>query len=164
MQEVVAHLRFIRESLGRFPRRTRSNQVVYEMPRDAAGRLIFHFQSAWWRERMQYAAQLCNYEGNLVARIHWDPAVDGSVVIWKRVLVSANQDPKGRRRFAVHEAFPPGGQIRLRAVLPEGLAAEQFQRLLAMVGTYRGLSPFVANEETYGTFEVLSVRPAVGGA
>ena len=162
MQEVVVRLRFNSACLGSAKRRLKSEQVVFCMLRDTQGRVMF--LPSWWHERMLYAAQLANSGYALVPRIAWDSAVDGTLrPDWRRIVVPARADPGKRARYAVHEAFPPGSEIGVRAVLPAGLTADQFSELLTIVGTYRGISPFVDEAQSYGTFEVVSVMPAVRG-
>jgi len=150
MEEVEARLRFTRECLGS----ARDKANIFRMLRGPDGRVMF--LPSWWRDRMVYAAQVTNQSADLVRKIDWDPFIDGKPVGgWRRTLPAE----KGRRRcYAIHEAFRRGDVIAVRAVLPDGLSREVFHRLLSVVGTYRGISPFRA-ENPYGTFEVLSVGP-----
>jgi len=158
MQEVTARLRFSRECLGA-AKRKRAGQTVFCMPRDAGGRVMF--LPSWWRGRLHYAATVANKCQDIVHAIDWDPVVDGNPRhSWKRVVVAGRDDPKGRERYAMHEAFPPGAVIGVNAVLPDGLSVDVFSELMEIVGTYRGISPFQHVDETFGTFEVLSVQPA----
>jgi hypothetical protein len=111
---------------------------------------------------MRYAAKVANRAYGLVGKIDWDPIVDGTPrTDWRRTVVSAHDDPKKRERYAVHEAFPPGSVIGINAVIPKGLTVDEFANLLSIAGTYKGISPFREDDERYGTFEVLSVKPAV---
>ncbi len=159
MQEVTARLRFNRECLGFARQQTARNQVIYAMPRDSSGRVMF--LPSWWKGRFRYAAKVVNRYNNLVKKIAWDPIVDGRVSRWKRIIVPARQDPGGRERYALHEAFRQGDIIGVNAVLPDGLSVDAFSELLSVVGTYKGISPFQDEQETYGTFEVVSVTPTV---
>lgn len=160
MQEVSIRLRFIRECLGSARRRNGAGQVVFCMPRDGRGRIMF--LPSWWGSLMRYAAKVANRAHTEVPKIDWDPIVDGAPrKDWKRIIVTAAEDRKGRARYAVHEAFQPGSVIGVKAVLPDGLTVDLFQSLLTIAGTYRGISPFHSDTEKYGTFEVESVKRAV---
>jgi hypothetical protein len=159
MQEVTARLCFNRECLGFAKRQTSRRQVIYVMPRDSSGRVMF--LPSWWKGRFRYAAKVVNRYNNLVKKIAWDPIVDGRVSKWRRVVVSHRDDPGGRERYALHEAFRRGDTIGVNAVLPDGLSVDAFSELLSVVGTYKGISPFQDEHETYGTFEVVSVTPTV---
>ena len=108
---------------------------------------------------MQYAARVVGkcYDG--VSGIAWATNIDGRVAEWRRHL-SPTGDGK-RQRYALHEAFRPGSEIGVTAVLPPPITIPDFIELLTVVGTYKGISPFQAEEETYGTFEVLSVLPTI---
>jgi hypothetical protein len=120
------------------------------------------FLPSWWNQLMCYAAKVHNLGQSLVRKIDWDPTVDGAPRRnWRRVLVAASDDRQGRERYAVHEAFPPGSTIGVKAVLPDGLSVDDFQELLTIAGTYKGISPFRNDEENYGTFEVVSVKKAI---
>ena len=158
MQEVTIRLRFTRECLGyaRKPLRRRRD-VMYCMPRDGQGRV--QFLPSWWREIMRFAAKVVGRHLRDVDEIAWAGPVDGMLHTWRRVVVPAKE---GRRaRYALHEAFRPGTVIRVNAVLPRALGIDEFVRLLEVAGTYRGVSPFRADGDTYGTFEVVSVLPAI---
>jgi len=160
MQEVSIRLRFIRECLGSAKRRKGRDQTVFRMPRDHRGRVMF--LPSWWGSLMDYAAKVNNLGQSLVRKIDWDPIVDGAPrKDWRRIITPASEDAKKRTRYAVHEAFPPGAVIGVNAVLPDGMTVDDFQELLTIAGTYRGISPFRASEETYGTFEIVSVKKAV---
>ena len=161
MQEVTIRVRFSRECLGSVKRRRRG-QVVFCMLRDAHEHVMF--LPSWWRNLALYASKVANKCQHLVRRIDWDPIVDGAPRSnWRRIVVSARHDPKGRERYAMHEAFPPGSVIGVNAVLPDGMSIDDFGELMTIIGTYKGVSPFQDSSETYGTFEVLSVRSAVRG-
>lgn len=160
MQEVNIRLRFIRECLGSAQRRKGRDQTVFRMLRDHRGRVMF--LPSWWKQLMDYAARVRNLGQALVGRIDWDPIIDGAPrKDWRRVIVPASADAKGRQRYAVHEAFPPGAVVGVNAVLPDGLSVDEFHELLTLAGTYRGISPFKAPDENYGTFEIVSVKRTV---
>ena len=163
MQEVTIRLRFIRECLGsarRKKRKGQSEQTVFCFHRDPRQRIMF--LPTWWAGLTQYAAKVAGRAYDLVGQIDWDPIVDGSPRSdWKRVVVAAHDDPKRRERYALHEAFPPGSVIGINAVIPSQLTVEELAELLSLAGTYKGISPFRADEQKYGTFEVLSVKHTV---
>lgn len=160
MQEVSIRLRFIRECLGSAKRRKGADQTVFCMLRDHRGRVMF--LPSWWNKLMGYAAKVHNLGQSLVRKIDWDPIVDGAPRSnWRRILVTASDDAKGRQRYAVHEVFQPGSMIGVKAVLPDGLSVGDFYELLTIAGTYKGISPFQMSGENYGTFEVVSVKKAI---
>jgi len=161
MQEVTIRIRFNRECLGFARASTNRGGVIYRMPRDGQDRVMF--LQSWWKGRFRYAAKVVNRCHNLVQRIAWDPIVDGAVSEWKRDVPpkKKSQAKNGRRCYALHEAFMPGDVIGVNAVLPEGMSLDDFTELLSVVGTYKGISPFQSENETYGTFDVVSVHPAI---
>lgn len=158
MQEVTIRLRFSRECLGNVQRRGTHGQTTFCMLRDSDNRVMF--LASWWHRSMKYAAQVAGRKLQTVVSIAWDPLIDGSTQRHRRVITPAHSDSRGRMRYAIHEAFVAGSQIGVNAVLPDGMTIEEFSVLLNLVGRYRGISPFVGIEETYGTFEVISVKPA----
>jgi len=156
MQEVTIRLRFTTACLGHINRNDGRN--LYEMSRDHANRVMF-FASRWQQELL-YAAKLASHADRLVREIRWALHIDGSVSKWKRYLPDTRNRARGRRAYAMHEAFVPGSVIGVTAVLPAGLELLQFRQLLELVGTYNGISPFRHSSETYGLFDVVSVLPA----
>lgn len=159
MQEVQIRIQFIRGCLGAISRKTRGGQTIYRLPRGSRNRVMF--LPTWWAGLMRYAATVTNLAQGLVAKIDWDPLVDGQPRgNWRRTVVAAREDKRGRRRYALHEAFLPGSVISVRAVLPSGLTVDDLRELLEVAGTYRGISPF-QDESRYGTFEVVSITPAI---
>lgn len=155
MQEVNVRLRFNRACLGAAKKR-KGRDVVYCMDRDPNGRIMF--MPASWLGVMRYAAKLANRHHALVKQIDWNPLVDGQPRLdWRRTIV---RDGERRTHYAVHEAFQPGDIIGVSAVLPDGMNLDDFWRLLEIVGTYKGFSPFNNETEKYGTFEVVSIVPA----
>jgi len=159
MQEVFITLRFNRVCLGA-AKRKKHGHVVFCFERDAAQRVLF--MPAAWLSCMRYAAKIANRHHAEVKKIDWCPVVLGtSRSDWRRTIVSsAEPNQLARTHYAVHEAFPPGEQIELSAVLPDGMTIADFENLLVLVGKYRGFSPFNNTQEKYGTFEVISVKPA----
>jgi hypothetical protein len=105
---------------------------------------------------MRYAAKLANKNHSDVQHIDWCPVINGTPRNdWRRTIVSQDQ----RVHFAVHEAFQPGDTIELSCVLPDVIEISDFERLLEIVGKYKGFSPFNNATEHYGTFEVISIDP-----
>jgi hypothetical protein len=156
VQEVTVALRFVSPCLGTVRRLSVNQQVVFGFNRDSEDRIIF--LSGHWRSLLSYAARVANTGQALVNRITWDLVVEGEIRRdWRRFVVRRPSDPKGRDRYALHEAFPPGSRLTLNAVLPDGLSIKTFSRLLTIVGKYKGLSPFRDDRAVYGRFEVLSV-------
>lgn len=164
MQEVTVRIRFNRECLGSAKRNTRKGQTIFCLPRSPDGRNVM-FLATWWSKILRYAATVANRSQSVVRRIDWDPIVDGSPRLdWKRIVVQASDDKRGRERYALHEAFPPGAVIGVNAVLPDGLSLDEFHELMEIAGTYKGISPFQQEDEKYGTFEIVSIKPSVRSA
>lgn len=156
MQEVTINLRFNRVCLGAAKRR-RNGQVYFGFDRDPAGRVMF--MPAAWLGVMRYAAKLANKHHSIVHKIDWCPVVEGAPRNdWRRTIVSQHNG-ETRSHYAVHEAFQPGDVIILSSVLPDEITLEDFERLLEIVGKYKGFSPFNNTTEHYGTFEVISITP-----
>lgn len=150
MQRVVIVLRFTSACLGHV-KRARKNDVIYGMLRDCDGRVMF--LPTWWRNQLQYAAQVQGRWHNEARKIDWSPYVDGRLVIWRRTVAR-----RPSLRYAVHEAYRPGECVTVRAILPDGLGIADFTEMLQLVGEYRGISPF-RGAGVDGTFEVVSVAP-----
>jgi hypothetical protein len=162
MREVTVRLVFNRECLGYIKRPTASGRgVIFKMLRDREGRVLF--LTSWWRERMTFAAKVLSRCGDLVGKIDWNPVVVGRTYTWKRAVVKAADDPRGRSRYALHEAFRPGDEVLIAAVVPDGIADTDFLELLRVIGAYRGISPYRSDTDKYGTFSVAAVLPARRG-
>ena len=156
MQEVFITLRFNRACLGAAKKRWHG-KTIFAFDKDAAGCVMF--MPAAWASAMRYAAKLANRHQHDVQKIDWCPLVTGTPCAdWRRTIVS-DQGPDARTHYALHEAFPPGHSVSLYAVLPDEITIEEFERLLTIVGKYRGFSPFNNKSEKYGTFEVISIEP-----
>lgn len=158
MQEVTIRLQFTQPCLGAVRKQIR-NGVIYAFIRSPPDNKVM-FLPTWWRERMRYAAQVLQRCHTLVDKIDWGAFVDGPVSQWQRTLQSRG---RGRKRYALHEAFRPGTVIGLTAVLPESLTIFDFIELLNMVGQYRGISHFTSADNVFGTFQVSSVMPTIKG-
>lgn len=160
MQEVTIRLRFTRECLGFAKRKLNNGRgVIYKMPRSASGKVMF--LASWWKENLMFAAKVISRHQSTAGKVAWGQEVDGQLAEWRRIVTPA-KDGK-RARYALHEAFRPNTVIGVNAVLPDGLTVDEFTQLLEIVGTYKGISPFRSDNETYGTFEVVSVMQAVRG-
>lgn len=115
------------------------------------------FLPAAWQSVMVYAGKLANLHQTLVKKIDWNPIIDGEPSReWRRQIV--HQNGSGAH-FALHEAFMPGDEIGVTAVIPPGMRRTEFQELLEIVGKYKGFSPFNNATEKFGTFEVLRIDP-----
>jgi hypothetical protein len=139
MIEVQARLRFNTHCLG-----ARQCGRITRFLKDPQSRVML-LPSAW-EQVMVFAATVMNRHQAIVKDIEWDPVVDGAINKYKRYY-----EPS---KFQLHEAFIPGDQIGVNAVLPDGLPIEDFSQLLSVAGQYRGISPY---RQTKGTFEVLDV-------
>jgi len=160
VQEVVIRLRFNRECLGAAKRRKHS-QVIFAFDRDPAGRIMF--MPSAWSGVVRYAAKLANRHHSSVQKIDWCPIIEGTPRNdWRRTIVNKNIDGV-RVHYAVHEAFPPGAEILISAVIPDEISLQEFEDLLSIVGKYKGFSPFNTDTEQYGTFEIISVTAIRGG-
>lgn len=159
MLEVTIRLQFNRECLGSVPSKTRSSNTIYRMPRDAQGTVMF--LPSWWRGGTRYAAKVLGRYHSEAQEIAWSPLVDGHTSEWQRTVIPAQESKHNRRRYALHEAFLRNDIIGVTAVLPPGLTIDAFIELLNIVGLYKGISPFKSAAETYGTFQVVSVLPAI---
>ena len=158
MQEVTIRLRFTQPCLGFAKKPVRRGKgVIYRMPRDSQGRI--QFLPSWWRENLEFAAKVVGRHGKSAKSVAWAAPVDGPLKEWKRIVTPGNG--KKRARYALHEAFRPGTEIRVNAVLPKDIGIDAFTNLLEVMGTYKGISPFRKEGETYGTFDVVSVLPTI---
>jgi len=160
MREVSIRLRFTRPCLGYAEKRTRNRNVMYVMPRDPSRRVMF--LASWWRDRLSFAAKVLNRYQDLVMHITWDQVVDGRVGTYQRKIIRKRQDGSIKNTgYALHEAFQVGDDIGVNAVLPTNLSIEAFTELLTIVGRYKGISPYNSADDTFGTFDVVSVRPTI---
>lgn len=159
MQEVMIRLSFTQPCLGDIKQRQLDGSVKYCFLRDASGRVML--LASLWRSLFTYAATVLNRDQRVVRAIDWSPYIDcGPTGTWRRIVVSASEDKRGRARYAVHEAFLPESMIGVNAVLPAGISLETLGELLDVVGVYRGISPFRGGE-TYGAFDVVSVNRTI---
>jgi hypothetical protein len=159
MQEVSITLRFNRVCLGA-AKRKKHGRTIFGFDRDPSNRVMF--MPAAWLGVMRYAAKLANKHHSVVQKIDWCPIVEGNTRNdWRRTIVSQHNG-ETKSHYAIHEAFPPGDVIKVSAVIPDELSISDFMRLLEIVGKYKGFSPFNNPTEHYGTFEIISIKPADG--
>lgn len=156
MQEVIINIRFTRPCLGYAKQPLdKGRGVIYRMPRDGSQRVMF--LPSWWKTNFRFAAKVLGRYHTEAANIAWATPVQGDLNQWQRNITN----PTGkRRRYALHEAFRARTVATVQAVLPDGLPIDGFTELLSIVGQYKGISPFQSDDDTYGTFEVVSVAPA----
>lgn len=143
MQEVVLKLKFTQPCLGNVRKKDRN-----AMLRDPDGRVMF--LPTWWQALALYGAKLVNRHQDKVKEVDWDPFPEGHPREHRRYYGPGN--------FTIHEAFLPGDVIKVRCVLPDGIACEEFREIMATAGRYKGLCPYKP-EKRMGTFEVIEIRP-----
>lgn len=142
MIEVEATLRFDQHSLGNC-RHKKINRMLHAPD----GRVMF--LPTWWQSLMRYAAKVANKHYADAQEVDWDPIIEGTPREYKRFYAPS--------RYSTHEAFFPGDEIVVRAVVPSTLSIDDFSNLLRIAGRYRGISPY-RKDKQYGTFEVVEVR------
>ena len=147
MQEVSIVLQFTQHCLGDCRYKNKS-----KMLRDPNGRVML--LSSWWTALMRYAADVLNRHHEAVKEIDWDPIVEGETSDYKRFY--------GPGKFTIHEAFLPGDQIIVHAVVPDSIPADDLLGLLRVAGRYKGISPY-RKDKQYGTFDVVSVEKKNAG-
>jgi membrane peptidoglycan carboxypeptidase len=94
----------------------------------------------WWRWHNPHAsafmrreqARLSMAQPNATIRQTWIAYEQISPHL-KRAVVAAED-----AHFAVHEAFQPGDTIELSCVLPDVIEISDFERLLEILGKYKG--------------------------
>ena len=143
MTEIEARLRFNNYCLGDC-----QFGSISAFLKDPDGNVMF--MPTWWAGLVRYAAAVLNRHHRAVKDIDWDPVVRGNFREYRRYYT------KGR--FRLHEAFYPGDEITVHAVLPDDLPIADFQEMISIGGQYRGISPF-GSEKQFGTFTVQSVTP-----
>lgn len=145
MIEVVVKLRFITPSLGH--KRSHGRYVPDKMLKDKDGRVIF--LPRWWNAVLAYGADaLSKYQGE-ICKIQWDPIIDGKLDFYDRYYTGS--------QYRRHEAFLADSVIGVKAMIPSSIPIEDFQRVLELAGTYKGISPY-GHDKGFGRFVVESVR------
>lgn len=143
MLEVAVKLKFITPCLGNV------RKPDYDrFERDDTGTVIF--MSSWWREVLQYGAKALGKHQGLVADVRMHSKIIGEVSRFRRYYSDS--------QYKEHEAFLKGDIIFVKAMLPAGLPADDFQEILRLAGNYRGMSPY-GWKDGYGQFEVIGVAP-----
>ena len=145
MQEVAIKLKFITPCLGGIRR-----EDYDRFERDGDGSVIF--LASWWREVLQYGAQAFGKHQGLITDIHMHAKIIGEVKIYRRYY--------GPNKYKEHEAFLRDDVVFLKAMLPTGLPAEDFEEILRLAGNYRGIAPY-GWKDGYGQFEVQGVEPVI---
>jgi len=154
MQEVVVTIAFKRPCLGA-AKRQQGRLKVFMFERDRDGCVLF--LSSHWHVLLGRAARVANRYHSLVKHIAWNPSVVGVPSSeWYQRTAVANET--NRSFFVLHEAFYVGAQVTINAVLPDGIEVDDFWRLLDLVGSYWGYSPYNNQTDNYGTFDVVSIR------
>lgn len=156
MQEVKVLLRFTVPCLGADKRHRDKLGVVFCFTRTPDGQVLF--PQTWWRAIVTHAARIKNIPTNIVNKIEWSPAVDGSPRLWQRFIQDPNRPENVRPGYAQHEAFLPGRVIGVECILPVNLTVDTFAALMEVAGKFRGISPYKPGE--YGRFTVVSVQSA----
>jgi len=145
MQEVAIKIKFITPCLGHI---RRNDYDRFE--RDGEGAVIF--MASWWREVLRYGAQALGKHQKLVNDVRMHAKIIGEVRRFKRYF--------GEGRYKEHESFLKGDTIFVKAMLPTGLPAEDFEEILRLAGNYRGMSPY-GWKDGYGQFECEGVEPVI---
>jgi hypothetical protein len=143
MQEIEIVLEFTQHCLGDARYKNRSRML-----RAPDGRVML--LASWWAALFKYAAQVLNRHHDAVTEIDWDPIVDGETSEYKRYYAPG--------KWTLHEAFYPGDEITVKAVVPSSIPLEDVAEMLRISGRYRGISPY-RKDKQYGTFTVVSVKP-----
>jgi len=144
--EVVVKLRFITPCLGK---KRSSSGKPDEMLKDTNGNIIF--LPTWWDAILTYGSQAMSKHQKEIKKIEWDPLVDGVPKNYRRYYTEKD--------FKDHEAFLKGQVIGVRAMLPNTIPLEDFQRMLELAGRYKGMSPY-GYDKGFGRFEVVEVSRA----
>ena len=142
MIEVSIKLQYLTPALGN----DRSDDVD-RMLRNTSGQVIF--LQSWYQAGLNYAAKALAKNQKDVAKIQFDPVVDGHVTEFRRYY-SAD-------KYKIHEAFAAGSVVGINAMLPREISIDDFEELMKIVGKYCGLSPYGWKKD-YGRFEVISVE------
>jgi len=152
MRELTVRISFTKHCLGSV--KSRAKDASFTLPRSPSGTVTF--LASWHHANMRFAAQLLGKHQDEVGKILWDINVDGLPQGdgWYRRYYWASN---GKRRYVVHEAFLAGQVVGLNCVVPSTITDDDFWRLMALSGQYRGLSPWKPGE--YGFFGVEGLRP-----
>ena len=148
MTEVVIRLRFITPCLGN----VRNKDAPDSMLKDPEGRILF--LPAWWNPFMTYGAKAFAKHQKLIHKIRWDPVVIGRLSKFKRYYNSTD--------YKEHEAFMPGTEIEVRAMLPDDLNIEDCKSIIDIAGRFQGFSPY-GHGDRYGHLEVVGIEKAHRG-
>ena len=151
MRELTVRIRFTKHCLGNCKDRQTTR---FMLPRSTDGRHVV-FPQTWHKQNLKTAAAILGRHQDEVDKILWDWRVDGRVqrgAWYHRYYGNDN----GRKRYCVHESFYAGQVIGLNCVVPNAITDDDFWRLMALAGTYCGLSPYKPHE--WGFYEVESLQ------
>lgn len=150
MRELTVRIKFVSPCLGNVKAKDGSGRFL--LPRNTFGQVTF--MATWHRANLRLAAQLMNRHQDEVGKILWDMVIDGTVLrdCWSRRYYGAG----GNRRYSLHESFKASQTVGVNCVVPTIISDDDFWRLMALAGQYRGLSPFSPGD--FGFFEVASLR------
>jgi len=154
MKELTVRIRFTSHCLGN--QKAKDGSGRFEFMRSPDGEHVL-FLATWHHANLRMAAQLLGRHQSDVGKIYWDINVDGALREdrWHRAWYIS---PKSKqRRYSLHEAFFPGQEVSVNCAVPSSISDEDFWRLMAKVGQYKGISPWKPGE--FGNFEVVSIRP-----
>jgi hypothetical protein len=154
MRELTVRIRFTNYCLGN--QKAKDGSGRFEFMRSPDGKNVL-FLASWHKANMRSAAQLLGRYGEEVKGIFWDINVDGNLrdEKWHRAYYVS---PKSKqRRYSLHEAFFIGQEVSFNCCVPSSIPDDDFWRLMAKAGQYRGISPWKPGE--YGNFEVVQIRP-----
>jgi len=143
MREVRVSLRFITPCLGN----KRSVDQPDKMLRDAAGSVVFI--STWWSIILTYGARALSKHQAQIRTVSWDQKVKGVTSVYRRYYTETD--------YTEHEAFDTGSVIQVNALLPESIPLEDFEEILRIAGTYKGISPY-GHDKGFGRFELISAE------
>ena len=156
MRELSVRIKFTKHCLGnvkklRHDETSGKKQTYFVLPRTPDGHIVF--LPTWWQANMRFAADvLCRHQDK-VSEILFDMLVDGKP---KPIPSNLFRRWYGRNLFAFHEAFYPGQEVGVNAIVPDEVSDDDFRRLLDLAGRFKGISP--ARPGEFGLFTVESVR------
>ena len=153
MREVEIRLRMLEHCLAGTKNRE-SERPHFVFNRNAAGDKALIMQKEWQR-LLRFGCKALSISTRPVQAVWFDPIVDGPIGIHERHYKD-HDAPQPGTKFKLHEAFLPGAELVIRAVLRYPLKPETFKKILTAGGRFAGLTLHSFGE--YGRFEVLSVK------
>jgi len=157
MQEVSFRIRFTTPCLGSVrPPSDADPLVANTMMKDADQRVIF--MNSWWRAAFIKASRSISIAQRDVAKIEFDPIIDGPLSIYERIWANTKAPkPIDRHGVTRHEAFSANAVVVCRALVPNGLSKTIFRRLLETVGSFIGISPY-GHQHGFGRFVIEDIK------